>query len=306
MIGWVVKLLFGLMLVLTVWIIFGVAPEQPDPSHPYAYVRSFAAPSGNAYAAGESHLLVIAGKAEQVLIFDTETGMPAASIGERGVQGRDADHFADLRGIGIDRKNRHVIVGDDSNSRVQIFDASLSLVRTLGETGVKGVDDGHFHGCGPIAVDTANGRIFVTDPRNGRIRIFDAGDFSALGMIAASGVAGLAVDEKGGRIFASVARSRRIEIFSTADGHRLGALENGFQEPAQLAVDAENNRLLVADTEAERVEVFDLGTLTPAGAIDGFAHRPGGLAAIQGRILVGDYDTEAGHDVVRIFEAVRP
>lgn len=299
MIRWLVKILFGLIILLTIWIIFGTAPEQ----RPYAYVRSFAAPSGNAFAAGESHLLVIAGKAAQLLIFDTETGVPAASIGEKGVQGRDDDHFADLQGVGIDRKNRHIIVCDGSNNRVQVFDAALSLVHTIGETGVKGGDEGHFRGCGSIAVDTAGGRIFVTDLRNDRIRIFDAANFAPLGAIAASAAGGLAVDEKGARLFASDARNRRVAIFSTTDGHSLGTIEKGLREPAQLVIDRENDHLLVADTGTERVAVFDLGTLAPSGAVDGFADRPGGLAAIQGKILVGDYDAEAGHDVVRIFAA---
>jgi len=70
-------------------------------------------------------------------------------------------------GVAVDSSNR-IIVSDQFNSRIQVFDSAGNFVTKFGSAGA---GDGQFFAPNGIAVDSSN-RIIVADTFNDRIQVF--------------------------------------------------------------------------------------------------------------------------------------
>jgi DNA-binding beta-propeller fold protein YncE len=87
-----------------------------------------------------------------------------------GVTGENGSDFAHLRpsGIALD-KNGRLYVADDSNNRVQVFDATGAYMATIG--GSSGPSNNQLRQPEGVAVDQ-NGNVYITDTYNQRIQKF--------------------------------------------------------------------------------------------------------------------------------------
>src|SRR5206468_11362265 len=94
--------------------------------------------------------------------------------------------------------------------------------------GSKGSGDGQFNDPTSVAVDSTNGKVYVADPRNRRIQVFDSnGRFLTKWIISEwgqpAGFEDLAIDSKTDRLYASSANINAVLIFDL-NGTRIGSL----------------------------------------------------------------------------------
>jgi tripartite motif-containing protein 71 len=116
-------------------------------------------------------------------------------------------------------------VVDQGRARIVKFDKDFKELATWGE---KGKGDGQFDDPTSVAVDPASNRVFVADPRNQRIQVFDgSGKFIANWPVPEwgqpFGFEDLVVDPTGKRLYASSANLDFLLTFDL-DGKRLGDL----------------------------------------------------------------------------------
>ena len=106
----------------------------------------------------------------------SSSGAYSTTIGVTSVPGSDNTHFNNPRHIAVDSNNR-LYVADANNHRVQIFDVSsvsaITYVGTIGISGESGSDNAHLNTPEGVAVDVAQGRIYVADASNCRVQVFD-------------------------------------------------------------------------------------------------------------------------------------
>ncbi len=177
-------------------------------------------------------------------------------------------------------RDSHLILADDFNHRIQIYDADGNCVAQFGE---KGKGPGQFHYPKGCAVD-AEGNIYVADSWNHRVQKFDA-DGRHLQSLGGCGDAkgqlnepfDVAVDAQG-RLLVVERYNHRIQIFDAAGvslgwiGNRGSVLEEelaaiyetpshlfsgpGFEFPTSIAA-AQDGGWLIADSGNHRVVRFD-------------------------------------------------
>jgi len=130
--------------------------------------------------------------------------------------------------------------------------------------GSKGRSDGQFDDPTSVAVDPATNRVFVADPRNSRIQVFDSnGEFLTGWKIPQwgppVGFEDLAIDSKTGRLFASSAHMNAVLVFDL-NGTRNGSLTpkppDRLEGPSALAL--ANRKLYVVNMGGNRVTAIDL------------------------------------------------
>ena len=130
--------------------------------------------------------------------------------------------------------------------------------------GSKGNGDGQFNDPTSVAVDPATNKIYVADPINKRIQVFDSnGKFLNKWSVPEwgqpVGFEDLAIDSQGGRLYASSAHMDAVLIFDF-NGTRIGALTpkppDGLKGPSGLALS--DRKLYVLNMYGNRVSVIDL------------------------------------------------
>jgi len=200
----------------------------------------------------------------QVQVFDRQ-GRPKGRLGTEGTVLDRGLVFHNPTAIAVSADER-LFVCDTKNCRVQVFNPEGELLYHFGrplvvlglheEQGVIG-----FNYPRGLALDEAEGLVYVADTGNNRIRLFNT--------------EGTPVQTFGGR------------------GERAGE----FDAPIGLAVGAEG-RLYVADSQNCRIQVFDRGfrfveAWGHRGTLPGeFSHPPTGIAlTVNGEAVVCD-DTE--------------
>ena len=104
----------------------------------------------------------------QIYVFSNDGSRLLTTLGEKGVPGADATHFAKPQDVGFLPDGRILIADGLDNHRVMILDRDL---RYLGEVGGRGSGPGQFNGVHAVAVGPG-GRVFALDRSGGRINVF--------------------------------------------------------------------------------------------------------------------------------------
>ena len=179
---------------------------------------------------------------------------PVLCFGEHGT---GDGMFKYPRGVAVTDKDE-IVVADDCNHRVQVFDSNGTFLRSFGH---KGENAGEFSRPDGIAVDK-DGKIFVADSYNHRIQIFSwegrhLGSFGGKGSLDSqlSDPWGLSLDSNGNVIVAD-AGNKLIKIF-TPDGRfvmKIGG-EDSFRFPVHCVQCGEY--FIVSDSGEHCIKVFN-------------------------------------------------
>ncbi|MEM2923725.1 MAG: 6-bladed beta-propeller [Candidatus Nitrosocaldus sp.] len=213
-------------------------------------------------------------------------------------------------GAVIDKQGR-LIVTDNLNNRIQVFDADGNF---LFKFGIPGYDPGGFTHPSGVAVNS-NGDIVVADLHNYRIQVFDSKGTYKFQFGKASSYDGqftypisVAVDSKD-RIIVVDTYMHRVQVFD-ADGNFLfkfgkeGSGDGEFSFPTGVAVDSKD-RIIIADVWNNRIQVFDadgnfLFKFGKEGSGDGEFMFPNGVAVDgNGNIIVAD----TFNNRIQVFDA---
>jgi hypothetical protein len=182
----------------------------------------------------------------------------------------DGTFIAEWKGpdVGFYGPRRTAIGPDDS---IYVVDQGRTRIvkfspdgRVLAVWGSKGNGDGQFDDHTSVAVDPTTNKVYVADPRNKRIQVFDSGGkFLTKWIIPEwgrpAGFEDLAIDSKTGRLYASSANMDAVLIFDL-NGNRIGTLTpkppDKLEGPSALALS--NRKLYVLNMYGNRVSVIDL------------------------------------------------
>ena len=154
-----------------------------------------------------------------------------------------------------------IYVVDQGRTRIVKFNANRQVVATWGSGGS---GDGQFADHTSVAVDPTTNKVYVADPINRRIQVFDSnGKFLTKWLVPEwgqpHGFEDLAIDSDRGRVYASSANLNTILVFGL-QGNRLGTLgptpPNKLEAPSAVAL--AGDKLFVLNTASARVSVITL------------------------------------------------
>jgi DNA-binding beta-propeller fold protein YncE len=154
-----------------------------------------------------------------------------------------------------------IYVVDQGHTRIVKFSPDGQV---LSVWGTKGTGDGQFDDPTSVAVDPTANKVYVADPINKRIQVFDSnGKFLTKWSMPEwgrpAGFEDLAVDSKTGRLYASSANINAVFIFDL-NGTRIGSLTpkppDQLEGPSALALT--DRKLYVLNMAGNRVNVIDL------------------------------------------------
>ena len=164
---------------------------------------------------------------------------------------------------------RKIAIGPDDS--IYVVDSGRNRIvkfspdgQVLASWGSEGSGDGQFRGLSSVAVDSINSKVYVADPLNSRIQLFDSnGKFLTKWIVPEwgqpHGFEDLAVDSKIDRLYASSANLNMILMFDL-NGTRIGSLTpkppDKLDGPSALAL--LNRRLYILNMAGNRVSVIDL------------------------------------------------
>jgi DNA-binding beta-propeller fold protein YncE len=255
-----------------------------------------------------------------------------ATIGVTDTTGSDSAHFNNPASVAVDTVNGHVLVVDQVNERVQIFDStSFAYVSTLGTSQAIGSDNAHFYLPQGVGFDATHDRILVADAENERVQIFDAATLAYVATLGTTGTlgatnaefdlpTGVAYDPAHNQILVADQNNDRVQVFDgssfayVATIGQTGISEFGpgfFSFPAGVDVDTVNHHILVADQNNNEIQILEAGTFTLVGVIGDPNGNPGtgntqfdqpnGVAfdPVNDRILVADFDNAR----VQVYDA---
>jgi DNA-binding beta-propeller fold protein YncE len=154
-----------------------------------------------------------------------------------------------------------VYVVDQGRTRIVKFSPDGQVLMSWGS---KGSGDRQFDDPTSVAIDTTNNKVYVADPRNRRIQVFDSnGKFLAKWSVPEwgqpYGFEDLVVDPKTGRLYASSANMDTVLIFDL-NGNKLGSVTpkapDKLYGPSAMAL--VDGRLYILNMAGNRVSVIDL------------------------------------------------
>jgi len=164
---------------------------------------------------------------------------------------------------------RRIAIGPDNS--IYVVDSGRNRMvkfspdgQVLASWGSEGSGDGQFSGVSSVAVDPTTNKVYVTDPLNRRIQVFDSsGKFLTKWPVPEwgqpLGFEDLAIDPEKGRVYASSAHMNIILVFDL-QGDRIGTLTpkppDKLDGPSALAL--ANRKLYVLNMAGNRVSVIDL------------------------------------------------
>jgi uncharacterized protein (TIGR03663 family) len=231
--------------------------------------------------ADERTIIVADQNSHSVALLDPQTA-EITRYGQQGsalnpTTGLMGDHTETLglferpHGVSLDAEG-NIYVADTWNFRVQVLSPDGETLRAWGdreEAGASVLTDPVDGFWGPRDVLVDQGRVFVSDTGNKRIRAYDLeGNFRFDVGSAGSDEgqlnepAGLAVDAAG-NLYVADTWNRRISVFSVVDGSpvtsfRVRAWYDDRGNRPYLAVDDTRGYLYVGDPDGGRVLVYDL------------------------------------------------
>jgi tripartite motif-containing protein 71 len=164
---------------------------------------------------------------------------------------------------------RKIAIGPDDS--IYVVDQGLTRIvkfsrdgRVLTTWGSGGSGDGQFADHTSVAVDPTSNKVYVADPINRRIQVFDSdGMFLSKWLVPEwgqpAGFEDLAIDSQRGRLYASSANMNTILVFDL-QGNRTGTLTpsppDKLNSPSALALTKDT--LLVLNSGSARVSVIAL------------------------------------------------
>jgi len=160
--------------------------------------------------------------------------------------------------VGLDDS---IYVIDSGRNRIVKFNPDGQVLASWGS---EGSGDGQFKGVSSVAVDAMSKKLYVADPLNRRIQVFDTnGKFLTKWSVPewgqTRGYEDLAVDPRTGRLYASSAYMNSVLIFDL-NGTRIGSLTqkppDRLQEPSALVL--ANHKLYVLNMAGNRVSPINL------------------------------------------------
>ena len=174
-----------------------------------------------------------------------------------GEDGKGDGMFRFSRGVAVTDKDE-IVVADECNDRVQVFDSNGTFLRSFGH---QGKNAGEFNNPDGLAIDK-DGNIFVADRNNYRVQIFSReeaylGSFGGYGSLdnQLSYPRGLSLDSTGNIIVAD-AGNKLIKIF-TPDGRfvtKIGG-QGSFSDPVHCVQCGEY--FMVSDSDEHCIKVFN-------------------------------------------------
>jgi DNA-binding beta-propeller fold protein YncE len=164
---------------------------------------------------------------------------------------------------------RKIAIGPDDS--IYVVDSGRNRIvklssdgQVLASWGSEGSGDGQFRAVSSVTVDPSSNKVFVADPVNSRVQVFDSnGKFLSKWAVPEwrepLGFEDLAIDPQRGRLYASSAHQSTIVVFDL-QGNRLGTVmptpPEKLEAPSALAL-AKGN-LLVLDADSGRVFLIPL------------------------------------------------
>jgi DNA-binding beta-propeller fold protein YncE len=154
-----------------------------------------------------------------------------------------------------------IYVVDQGRTRIVKFSPDGHVLSSWGS---KGSGDGQFNDPTSVTVDSTSGKVYVADPINKRIQVFDQnGKFLTKWSVSEwgqpAGFEDLAIDSKTGRLYASSANMDAVLIFDL-NGTRVGSLTpkppDRLKGPSALALT--NRKLYVVNMHGDNVSEIDL------------------------------------------------
>jgi DNA-binding beta-propeller fold protein YncE len=209
------------------------------------------------------------------IAIDLVGNIYVADTGNRRVQKLKSDgtFVAEWRGAepGFDAprdicigSDKAVYVVDEARAEVVKFDSDGNVLAVWGERGSK---NGQFNPPTSVAVDANNNRVYVADPVNGRIEIFDTnGQFVTSWSVpewrpiqGAWYMQHLIVDSKMQRLYATSTQTDEVLVFNL-NGTKITSLRpkppDKLEGASALAI--VNRKLYVVDTFASRISEIKL------------------------------------------------
>jgi DNA-binding beta-propeller fold protein YncE len=164
---------------------------------------------------------------------------------------------------------RKIAIGPDNS--IYVVDSGRNRIvklspdgQVLASWGSEGSGDGQFIGLSSVAVDPTNNKVYVADPINSRIQVFDSnGKFLTKWSVPEwgrpVGFEDLAIDPDRSRLYASSASMSTILVFDL-QGNRLGTVTptppDKLDGPSALAL--AKDKLFVLNNGSSRVSVIVL------------------------------------------------
>lgn len=190
--------------------------------------------------------------------------------------------------------------------------AGIPTYKYLDSFGSMGSGNGQFIAPVCIALNTANGEIYVVDQSLSRVEHFDAdGAFlNHWGSLGAgdgqfSSPAGVAVDPATGRVYVADFFNSRVCVFNEIGFFisKFGTVGGGsgqFSGPSGVAINFRLGQIYVSEQTNQRVQRFFLATLAYAGqwgafgSVDGTFNSPGDVVipADGSQVFVSDYSRD--------------
>ena len=180
-------------------------------------------------------------------------------------------------GVAFSEANNCIYIADSDNNCVQVYNGNTyEHIATLGEAGNSGNNNNKFKYPAKVAISTSDKRIYVADPLNHRIQVFNGNttEYNFIGTLGKTGQDGndydhfkfpygVSVSPFDNLVYVADTYNHRIQVF---DGTTLkyistlgsyGKNNTQFHYPYSVTVSPFDNRIYVADTDNHRIQIFE-------------------------------------------------
>lgn len=217
---------------------------------------AYSSPTGMAFDFDNNLVIVEEGANNRIQILDSTTFECIRMFGKKG---EGNGEFNRPRNVAVDPEG-NLVVTDNQNNRVQVFQPDGTWIRKFGELGTEPGQMRH-----PVGVAVAtNGDIIVCENGNNRIQVFDPVGKSKLIFGESGGPSmqipwGISVDRNGLVVICDQA-NHRMQIWSSITGTHVAQFGTrmeadrdehevpGFSRPLSVMIDSKGN-IIVADSQ---------------------------------------------------------